>query len=231
MSGQLLQSVVAAGGVVPAIASNESSNSLDLLGVASYIFKTNLQGSAFVERRTQTYLGENYGVESYGGSGSYGRPLLDGNFNASVTVTDYTSDNSGENSLGFSTNANYSSVIKGWKVTGTFSYAQNVQTLLITYMNSFYNYSGNARRRWGKWNVTAGAGASRTALTQQAGTMSSSQSYSASMGYNPLFTVTSNYSKSDGQALATGSGLVPVPIPHLSCPQASLVSTVVIAIP
>src|ERR1019366_9715593 len=106
-------------------------------------------------------------------------------------VTDNTTDATGANSLGLSTNANYTSLILGWQVTGSFGYAQNVQTLLITYMNSFYNYSGNARRRWGKLSVGAGAGASRTALTQQAGTMSSSQSYTASMGYSPLFTVTS----------------------------------------
>ena len=91
-------------------------------------------------------------------------------------------------------------------------------------MNSFYNYSGNASRRWGRLNVGVGAGAGRTALTQQAGTANSSQSYNASLGYSPWLTVSGNYSKSDGQAIATGAGLVPVPIPSpiLSPGQLSL---------
>jgi hypothetical protein len=223
LAGQLIESVVAAGGVVPGLNANQTSNSLDLLGLASYSLLSNLQTSAFVERRTQYFLGQSYGVNSYGGSATYARELLDGNFNAATTVTENTDDQTGENSLGFSTNENYSSEILGWHVTGSFGYAQNVQTLLVTYMNSFYNYSGNLRRRWGRLNVSAGAGASRTALTQQAGTADSSQSYNASMGYGVFLTATGSYSKASGQALATGAGLVTVPVPSPTLP-ASLIS-------
>jgi len=95
-------------------------------------------------------------------------------------------------------------VILGWHVSGSFGYAQNAQTLLVTYMNSFYNYSGNMRRRWGKVNVGFGAGASRTALTAVAGTANSSESYNASVGYGMWLTATGSYSKASGQALATG---------------------------
>jgi len=80
-------------------------------------------------------------------------------------------------------------------------------------MNSFYNYSGTARRRWGKFNFSAGAGAARTALTEQAGAANSSQSYNASFGYGAWINATGSYSKAGGQALATGTGLVPVPVP------------------
>jgi hypothetical protein len=219
LSGQLIQSVVAAGGAVPGLNSNQSSNSLDLMGVASYAPLANLQTSASVERRTQNFLGENYGVTSYGGSASYQHTLFDGNFNASVNVTDNTSDQSSANALGFSTTENYSNQILGWKVNGSFGYAQNVQTLLVTYMNSFYNYGGNARRRWGRFNVSLGAGASQTALTQQAGTTNRSESYNASMGYSSWITASGSYSKASGQALATGSGLVPVPVPSPVLPS------------
>jgi hypothetical protein len=213
LSGQLIQSVVAAGGVVPGINSNQSSDSLDLMTVASYTFRPNLQGSGFAERRTQSFLGQNYGVNSYGGSATYGHTVLDGNLNAALTVTDNTTDNTGENTMGLSTNANYSTQLLGWRINGSFGYAQNVQTLLITYMNSFYNYSGNATKRWGRFSLGAGANASRTGLTQQAGTLSSSQSYNASLSYSPVLTATGSYSKSNGQALVTGAGLVPISPP------------------
>jgi hypothetical protein len=166
-----------------------------------------------VERRTQTFLGQDYGVTSYGGSFTYAHELLDGSFNAAVSASANSSDNTGEDTLGFSTNENYSSQILGWHVTGSFGYAQNVQTLLVTYMNSFFNYSGSVRRNFGRFNFSAGAGSARTGLTQQAGTLSDSQSYNASMGYAQWFTATGSYSKSSGQALATGAGLVPVPVP------------------
>jgi hypothetical protein len=71
-------------------------------------------------------------------------------------------------------------------VTGSFGYAQNVQTLLVTYMNSFYNYSGNARRRWGKFNVSAGAGGGSHRVDPAGRHASSSQSYNASIGYTAL---------------------------------------------
>ncbi len=223
LNGQLIQSVVSAGGVVPGLNSNQSSNSLDLMAVASYTPLSNLQTSAIVERRTQSFLGETYGVDSYGGSISYAHKVLNGNFNASLTMTANKSDQAGEDTLGISTTGNYSSVILGWDVSGSFGYAQDVQTLLVTYMNSFYNYSGSARRRWGKFNVGAGAGGGRTALTQQAGTSNSSQSYYASTGYGAWLIATGSYSKADGQALATGAGLVPVPVPSPILPS-SLIS-------
>jgi hypothetical protein len=71
--------------------------------------------------------------------------------------------------------------------------------------------------------VSAGAGGSRSALTEQAGTANSSQSFSGSVGYSPWFTASGNYSKANGQALATGTGLVPVPVPSPIVPS-SLVS-------
>ncbi|MGD0731892.1 MAG: hypothetical protein ABR956_11565, partial [Terracidiphilus sp.] len=219
LSGQLIESLVAAGGVAADLDSNETSNSLDLLANANYSFSKNLQGSAFTERRTQLFLGESYGVTSYGGGGNYTHVLFNGSFNASVTALANSADKGGEDSLGFSTNENYSNVLLGWNVTGSFGYSQNMETLLVTYMNSFFNYSGNARRRWGKLNVSAGAGATRTGLTQEPGTVSSSQSYNASVGYGSWLSANGNYSKSSGQALVTGAGLVPVPIPSPTLPS------------
>jgi hypothetical protein len=222
LTGQLIDSVVASGGTVAGLDANEGSNSLDLMGNVSYNFMKNLETSGFVERRAQSFLGEQYGVTSYGGSSSYGRPLLNGNFSASVTVADNASDQTGENTLGFSSRLNFSDEILGWHLSSSFGYSQNVQTLLITYMNSFYNYSGNARKRFGRLNISAGAAAGRTALSQDAGSASSSQSYSAGVGFTSFITANGSYSKADGQALATGAGLIPVPIPSPVIPSSLL---------
>jgi hypothetical protein len=222
LAGQLVQSVVNAGATVPGLSSNGDSNSLDLMGVSTYTPAKDWQTSVYIERRTQNYLGSNYGVTSIGGTGAYSRVLLNGNFNATLNVTENTSDQTGEDTLGFSTTENYSNEILGWKVSGEFGYAQNVQTLLVTYMNSYYNYTGNARHRWGRLNVSMGAGASRTALTEQPGTANTSESFSGSVGYSPWITANGNYSKASGQALATGSGLVPVPVPSPILPSSQV---------
>lgn len=213
LTGQIIQSVIAAGGSAAGLNSNQSSSSLDLMTVGTYTPLPNLQASAFFERRTQSFLGEEYGVRSYGGSATFTHALLNGTINSSASVTANSSEQNGEDTIGVSATENYSNVLYGWHVNESFSYAQNVQTLLVTYMNSFYNYSGNVRRSWGLFSVSAGAGGARTALTNQAGTSSSGESYNATLGYSSYVTLSGNYSKSDGQALVTGAGLVGVPVP------------------
>ncbi len=184
-----------------------------MTGVATYTPLNSLQTSAFAERRSQSFLGSTYGVNSYGGGAVYAHKVFNGNFNGAFTMSANTSDTNGQDTLGFSTTENYTTEIDGWHVNGTFGYAQNVQTLLVTYMNSYYNFSGNVHRNWGQFNIAAGGGSARTALTQNAGTTSSSESYNASMGYGVWITGNGSYSKSSGQALATGAGLIPVPVP------------------
>lgn len=213
LSGQLEQSVIAAGGVLPGLNTSQSSNSFDLMSVGTYTAMANLQTSAFVERRTQSFLGASYGVTSYGGDAVYTRGLLNGTINASGSITANRADNTGEDTLGFSATETYSNVLLGWHLNESFTYAQNAQTLLVTYTNSFYNYSGNMRRNWGRFNMSMGAGGARTAITQQAGTSNSSQAYNGSVGFGQYITATGSYSKADGQALATGAGLVGVPVP------------------
>ena len=213
LSGQLEESVLATGVVAPVLNSNESSDSLDLLAVGSYTPMPDLQTSAQVERRTQLFLGESYGVTSYGGGATYAHSLLSGSVNASVNAMGNVDDKTGDNSLSFSTTENYTGIFKGWHVNGLFNYAQNVQTLLVSYMNSFYSFSGQTRRKWGRFNMSLGAGASRTGITDQPGTQSDTQSYSGGMGFGTLFNATGNYSKSSGQAIATGAGLVTVTVP------------------
>jgi hypothetical protein len=219
LSGQLYESVIGAGGVIPGLDSNQKSDSLDLAGVASYSPAPNLQAAASVERRSQNFLGQNYGVTSCTQSATYSHTLFKGVMNAAGSITENSSDNTGMDTLGFSTSGNYSNLIFGWHVTGSFGYAQNVQTLLVTYMNSFYNYSGSARKRWGKLNVSAGAGGGRTALTEQQGVSNSSETYNGTVGYGAVFTASGSYSRSDGQALITGTGLVGVPIPSPILPS------------
>ncbi len=74
-----------------------------------------------------------------------------------------------------------------------------------------------------KFSVSAGAGASRTGLTQQPGTTNTSETYNASLGFGAWLNANGSYSEASGQALTTGAGLVPVPVPSPILPS-SLIS-------
>ena len=213
LAGQLVEAVIASGGVATAVTPSAGTNSLDLMAQASYAPRKNLDSTAYVERRSQSYDGTLYAADTVGADLSYSRPLLNGFFNASVNMGENSSDTTGNDSLSFTTSENYTSEIKGWKTAASFAYSQNVETLLVTYMNSFYRFSGNAHRRWGLFSLSMGAGGGRTALTSEAGTANSSDSFNASVGFSRYFTANGSYSKSSGQALETGSGLVPITVP------------------
>ncbi len=116
----------------------------------------------------------------------YTRPLLGGSINASVNFADNTSDYSSGNALSFTTNLGYNRTFADWTVGGDLSYAQNVQTFLLTYMNSFYIYSANVRHRFGRIVWTASAAGSHSALANQPNTGNGGQSYSTSLGARRL---------------------------------------------
>jgi len=224
LTGVLYQAIVGAGGVVvqpPNL--GQGSHSFDVLGNASYAILPNLQLQAIAERRQQYFLGENYGANSYGGGVTYGRTLFGGNINAALTLTDNTIDNSNLNTLGLNGTINYNRRIQKWVMGGSFSYAQNVQTLLVTYMASFYTYSGNVRRRFGMFSWSASASATKTGLTEQPGTTSSSDSYTTGLSYSRWISVSGTYAKSSGNAIETGTGLIAAPIPSPVLPSNLLI--------
>ena len=228
LAGELFQSVItpvgaassssaatssstsASGGTLLPNNNLDSSHAWDLNGSASYSLAANLSLQGQVDRREQAYLGEDFGATSYSAGVAYARGLFGGTLNSAVSVIDSMIDNSSQNGLGFSVNANYGRRIGRWITNVSASYAQNVSTLLITYMTSYYSYSGNVRRRWGNFNFNAGANFGHSGLTDEPGTDSSSQSYTSSFGYGRWINVTGNYGKSNGIGLITGNGILPV---------------------
>jgi len=215
LTGTLYEAVTSAGGIVLPPSQTQSSNSLDVQGQSSYAVMANMQLLASADHREQYFLGKNYSSDSYGGGFTYGHGLFGGNFNTAVTVTDNTVSTSSANELGFSGTVNYNRRFSdGWSMGVFGNYSQNVQTLLITYMASFYGYGANIRRRWGKLGWSAGASVNKTGLTEQAGTTSSGESYNTSIGYSNWFNLNGTYSKSNGNGIETSSGLAATPTPQ-----------------
>jgi len=223
LSGTLYEAIAGTGGVAPPLNLGETSHSLDLSASAGYAVMDHMQAQAFADHREQTFLGESFGANSFGGGVIYGRPWLGGNINAALSLSDNTISTSSQNSLGFNGSVNYNRRFEAWVTSVSFNYSQNVQTLLVTYMSSSYGYGASVRRRWGKFGWSAGGGGSKTLLTEQAGTSSSSESLSTSINYSHWLTANGNYSKSNGNAIETGVGLTQTPIPQPIVPLNDLI--------
>ena len=215
LTGSLFQNLLPGGqtGVGGGIYQSQmSSNSLYMMATTSYGLTSNLQLQADAQRRQQSYLGSSYGANMFGGGLAYTTSALGGFLSASFNVADNHVDNISGNSLSFSTNLGFNRPVQLWMLSVDFSYAQNVQTYLITYMSSFYNYSGSARRRFldGRLIWSATAAGSHSVLTDQPNTGNSSQSYSSSLGLRHI-TASAAFAKSDGFGLLGLPGSTPPP--------------------
>jgi hypothetical protein len=208
LNGYLAQSLGGTGTAQPGISLGSGAHSSTVGGGATYNFTNNLSASSQATYYDQQYFGKNYTGTYVSGTVNYGKRLLD-MFTFSGSVID-SSNGQGTNALGFIGNVNFFHRIKGWQMSGVFSYAQNVQSLLVTYTTSYYSYSANLHRRLPaglQW--TAAFNGTQSGLTNYQGTNSRGQGYSTSLG-SRMFTVTGNYSRSTGISLLGAGGLVPV---------------------
>ncbi len=220
LSGYLNQTLINSGAVQTPISLGSGSRSLQLGGGASYQFTNFLSSQGQVTYYDQYYFDKSYTGTFITGTVNYNKRILD-MFTFSAGVVE-ESNGQGSNSVGFVGNANYFRRIKGWETSGSFSYAQNVQSLLVTYTTSYYNYTARLHRRFGHglaWIATYNG--SRSGLTNQQGTDNHSDGYSTSMS-SRRFTVTGNYTKATGESILTSAGLVELP-PTPGVPASNLI--------
>jgi hypothetical protein len=174
------------------------------------IFK-NLGVHADVAHEDQTFLGQTYAATQFGASVNYNfdHTLLKGlSFSFGLVDTVQQTANIG---LGFVGNLNYARKFLGWDVGANFSYAQNVQTTMLVYTTSTYSYLASVRHRFGERQYfMAGYSGSHSGLSANSGTTSSAERIFA--GY--IFrgnSFNAYYDKSNGLAVFTNAGLIPVP--------------------
>ncbi len=220
LSGYLNQTLIASGAVQTPINLGSGSNSLTMGGGATYQFTSFLSAQAQATYYDQNYFGQGYTGTYLSGTVNYTHRIFD-MFSFSAGVVEQ-SNGQGSNAMGFIGNVNYFHRILGWETSGSFSYAQNVQSLLVTYTTSYYNYTARLHRRLG-YGVAwiAAFNGSRSGLTNQPGSENHSESYSTSFS-SRRFTVTGNYTQSSGDSILTSAGLVPLP-PTPGVPASSLI--------
>ncbi len=209
LNGYLAQSLGGSGAPVVGVNLGTGSHSSTFGGGATYQFTNYLSASGQATYYNQYYFGHNYTGEYISGTVNYGKRLWD-MLSFSGSVID-SNNGQGNNALGFVGNVNFFHKFQGWRVTGLFSYAQNVQSILVTYTTSYYSYSGNVHRRlpWMGLQWTAAFNGTHSGLTNFQGTSSHSEGYSTSIG-SRKFSLTGDYTSSTGISLLGAGGLVPV---------------------
>ena len=214
LAGTLYTSIIAAGGAVAQNNFQQGSHALDVNNYANYHLPAqHLTFSATYDHREQSIFGSVLSADSYSGTVDYSNSLFGGFLNALVGLNDNRIDQRHQSMLGLIGSINYSRVIRGWQLAGGFNYAQDQQTLLVAYTTSSYGYSGSVGRRIGATShISFSASGTRSALNGDAGSGTYSQNYSAAFSLKKL-SFSGAYSASNGNAILTGGGLVPTPVP------------------
>jgi hypothetical protein len=215
LNGYFYQNLINNGTGIPIETENSRSNSSTLSGGATYNFLPNLYGQAQMTYYDQTYFGQSYNGSFLSGTVGYNKRILH-TFIVSATVIDST-NKFADNALGFIANVNAFHYFGPWELEGNYSYAQNVQTILVTYTLSYNNYSANIHRRWSRNRQWTGAfNGTHSGFTNQPGTDNSSEGFSTSLGLRTL-TLSGNYVQSRGQSILTSTGIQPIqPTPGLT---------------
>jgi hypothetical protein len=214
-----LTEILLNGGVPGQLFTSSGSHSLDMNALATYKVNSEISVDGVVGRRNQSFLGRTYSSTMFGGGVSTSRAFLGGMISGLVRVADYRSDgvqgNKGTSAVSLIAGTNYSRDLERWHFTGNFSYSQNQQTLLITYLTSFYTYGASVYHPIWKLRWTGAFAGSHSGYVQQAGTSNSSESFSTSLSSRHL-TGSAGYSNSNGIGVLTPTGVAPPPVPGLN---------------
>ena len=166
---------------------------------------------ANISHEHQSFLGEDYSATQFFGSANFNidRSLLKGlTFSFELVDTAQQKQNTG---LGFVGTLNYTRKLSGWDVNGNFSYSQNVQTVLLVYTSSSYTYLGSVRRRLGDRSFfMMGYSGAHSGISANSGTSSSAMRAWTTFMHRG-YTLNTFYNQSNGEAILTSGGLVPVP--------------------
>ena len=234
--GSLFQQVIISGVPVQQVVPGESTHSLDVTAYSNYVLSKhwNLYGSA--EYRDQSNLsgtvptgglvspskGGSISSEVFTGTATYVNTVKGGVLTALVglqqnTVNTFSGSGSSNSTIGAIGSANYAHEFGSWAFAGGLNYSQNTQTALIGYTTSNMGYSGNMLHKMGRWRWSATAGGSKS-LLNHTGYSTFSQNYSTSLS-GRWIGVNANYNQNSGNALLSGTGLVPTPLPPIVLPS------------
>ena len=214
-----LNEVLVAGGVPGQYFVSSGSHSLDTNLLANYRLPHDIRADGIVGYREQYFLGETYTSTVVGGGLGTSRTLFGGTITGLFRLEDYrtgaVAGSPGSSAIALIASGNYSRDVERWRFNGNFSYSQNQQTLLVSYLTSFYTYGANVFHPMWKLRWTGSFAGTHSGIVQQAGTTNTSQSYSTTLASRHV-SGSAGYANSTGSGVLTPAGIAPLPVPNLT---------------
>jgi hypothetical protein len=210
LSGYFIQGLVNGGAAaLPVIDLGSNSYSMTAGGGAGYQLTDNISSNAFISYYDQHYYGTSYSGTFVSGMLNYNRKLFD-MFTFSAGMVDGYSA-AGSNNVGFTGTANYFHRFGLWETSGSLSYAQNVQSVLITDTTSYYYYNANLHRKFNsrvQWTIAFNG--NHSGLSSDKSATDSSAGFSTSLSFRS-FSATANYLSGTGNSILTPAGIISLP--------------------
>ena len=215
--GNIEQQLVSSGEVPLVSLNSPESRSLTVQASTYVTVLPRLMVGGFVGRTEEYFNGESFGVTQAGLTVNYNflHRLKGLSFYGGVTDS---ATQAGNSWLGFIGNVTYNRNLGKWRVGSFFLYNQNTQTLLGIYTTSMMNYGGSVKRQ-----ITPDLGwitvvnATKSGFSQVAGNSDHAESFTTILIWKKA-SVSGIYSRSDGTAILTSTGLVNTTVPSQLLP-------------
>ncbi len=217
VTGSIEQQLVSSGQVPLVNLGTPMARSFDIEASTFVNVLPRLLLGGYVGRTQQFFDGQSYGLTRVGAS-------LDYNFLQRLKgLTFYgglfdNATEAGNTRLGAIANVTYNRAVGNWELNGFFDYNQNTATLYALYTTSSLNYGGSVRRqitpsmRW-----AAIANILHSGFEQVSGDNSHGESFTTILSWGKA-SISGTYSKSNGVAILTATGLVATTIPTTLLP-------------
>jgi len=226
LNGAVEQQLFSAGAIAPQVNLGSHSHSLSVYNFDSLNVGKGVTASFGVSHTDQVVYNRSLSATHFSAVVNYHfqKPLW-GSFTVYTGVNDQSSD-AGHQGTGLVGGVNFDKRMLGVEWGASFSYAQNVQTILTNQVTSSYSYLANAKKRMGRrlyW-VNSFHGF-HSGLSDVQGLSNHSEGYSSNLSYRN-YALGASFSRTYGTALITATGLVAAPgtIPTLPGNQYLLVN-------
>lgn len=212
LTGAVQEQLLNAGAIAPEVNFGSNSHSLSMYNFDTYTIGKGLSATFGFNRTDQEAYGRSLSANHFSAILNYhfDKPLW-GAFTVYGGVNDQSSD-AGHQGTGLVAGVNFNKVIKNVEWSGSFAYAQEVETVLATDVTSTYTYLASARKRLSRhWRWNNNFHGYHSGLSDVPGLSNHSESFGTNLTYRN-YALGGNYSRSFGTALLTANGLAPAPV-------------------
>jgi len=211
LTGEVEQQLLGVGAVNPQVNLGNSGYSISLSNFDNVALTKSLSAGFSVGHVQQVVYGETVSATHFSGilNWRFLKPLW-GTMVVYAGVNDQATD-AGNQGAGLVAGVNVSRRWTNFEVGGSFSYSQDVETILATQVTSNYSYLADFQKRLStRIHWTGAFSGFHTGVSPVTGSSAHSESYSTNVVFK-MYNLGANYGHTSGTVLLTGNGVVAPP--------------------